>query len=343
MKTAFGRAIRGAKFLHARLPRIIILSLMTALFVSQTAPSLPVRADDLHGDFHDDFAFGDFSHFGEFGDSQFGSFPGQNPQQMAVNRLVDNVNEGVDVFGPVSAVDITQVLVFPELDAEISIEAFDDHDVQHEQQEDNESGGGGRFRSQKPNRQGAQNPKNLKRTADEKKKRMRATADQFSKLLLGMGAQSMNTGLCRIDVSSGSAALVIERDGVVSILDLHDDRHGGVSLNVSGRAVAMHPGDEIVLSSKSNATFADVHKDSLPRVAVRNVKKIGTGAITAYQAEFSIPHCLASNLEFRRVLRSESTEGRLFAHKIMKTAVIVNMITNSHGQYKPVKSEGSPI
>lgn len=340
MKTAFGRMFRGSKSLNWKSP-LILRSLTCALLLLLLLPGLAARADDFQGDFHDDFAFGDFSHFGEFGEFQQGAFPGQNPQQAAVNRFVDNINEGVDVFGSVSAVDITQVLVFPEIDAEVSIEAFDEHDVQHEQHEDSEGGGG--FKSQKPNRQGAQNPKNLKRTADEKKKHTRAVADQFSKLLLGMGPQSWSSGLCRVDVSSGSAALVIEREGVVSILDLHDERSGGVSLTVGGRAVQLHPGDEVVLSSKTNATFAAVHKDSLPRVAVRNVKKICTGNITAYQAEFSIPHLLASNLEFRKVLQSESSEGRLFANKMMKTAVIVNMITNSHGQYKPVKTEGSPI
>ncbi len=341
MKTAFGRMLQSFRLCHGKLPQSV-RSLTTALLICFIFPTVPVFADDFHGDFHDDFAFGDFYHFGEFGDSQASAFPGQNPQQAALNRFVDNVNEGVDVFGSVSAVDITQVLVFPEIDAETSIEAFDEHDIQpHEPSEDSEGGGG--FKSQKPNRQGAQNPKNLKRSADEKKKRTRAVADQFSKLLLGMGPQTWSSGLCRVDVSSGSAALVIERDGVVSILDLHDERSGGVSLTVAGNSVRLHPGDEVVLSSKSNATFASVHKDSLPRVAVRNVKKIGAGNITAYQAEFSIPHCLASNLEFRKVLQSENSEGRLFANKIMKTAVIVNMITNSHGQYKPVKTEGSPI
>lgn len=252
----------------------------------------------------------------------------------STQRTINNLNEGIDVFGTTNAIDLTQVLNIPEFNAELEIESFDEHvSVQHEQ--DEEGGGGGPRRSN-PQRQGAQNPRNLKRTKDEKKKHGIVSTHDFSKLLLGLTPKTISTSLCKIDVSSGSAALVVDHDDVVTVFDLHDEGPGGVTLTVAGKSVPLHPGDEIVLCAKTGIKFADLHEASIERVAVRNVKKLSAGSESMYQAEFSIPHCLTCNPDFRKALQSTDVAERLFARKMMKTAVIMNMITSSHGEYKPV-------
>lgn len=253
-----------------------------------------------------------------------------------VNRIVDNVNEGVDVYGTVNAIDMVQVLNFPEINAEQSIETFDEHDVGlHRDNQEDEASSKVPGRSG-PQRTGTQNPRNLKRTIDEKKLRAMLHARQYSKLLLGREPQKVFTRFCEVDIASGAAALLVERDGVVSIFGLHDERPDGVTLKVAGKEVHMHPGDEIVLTSNSAAKFADVHEAGLATPQVRCIKNISTGAATAYQAEFSIPKCLLGNPDFKKALTSSDAAERRFANKMMKTAVIMNMITSSHGQFKPV-------
>ncbi len=254
-----------------------------------------------------------------------------------LNRLINGVNEGVDVFGTTTAIDMTQVLNIPEIDAEWSIEAFDEHELGQRGNVEHEDDGGGAPRRSNPNRQGAQNPRNLKRSEDEKKQHGMVSAYESSRLLLGRTPQRITTKLCQVDIASGSAALVIERDDLVTIFDLHDEHPAGVTVSIAGKSLVLHPGDELVLSSNSNANFADIHGASMARVGVRNVKTISKGIGKAYQAEFSIPKCLASNAHFRKALFSSDASERVFANKIMKTAVIVNIVTSSHGQYKLVQ------
>jgi hypothetical protein len=142
-------------------------------------------------------------------------------------------------------------------------------------------------------------------------------------------------GVASVRVAKGSAAFVVNNGSDVTVLSLHDDSAGAVTVTVGERKVVLRAGEQLVVRSSDSIL--------LPQVAIRGGREhvLGDGN-RVFVSEFSIPSAISSIRALRSMSSSENRIERATYGKIMKNAAALHMLMLKKGPYKVDRERTHP-
>jgi hypothetical protein len=141
-----------------------------------------------------------------------------------------------------------------------------------------------------------------------------------------------SAGSVRIHVSKGSAAFVINSGAQVSVMSLHDDKTGDVSVLAGGQEIKLRAGEQVVIGYQNEQ---DTESEPMPSIGVRSVDRHNlSDGLRATVSEFSIPSAVLE-VQSLKALKSSSEmhERQLFA-KMLKNAAVIQTVGIRKGAYK---------
>jgi hypothetical protein len=141
-------------------------------------------------------------------------------------------------------------------------------------------------------------------------------------------------GYC-IGLDTGSIALVANRGDHIVVRELFNAKQApAMVVTADKRSVGAAVGQELIIG-KAGYSFAKVlGEDAVGR---RRMRHIDMGAHTnVISCEVSLVSLLENTEILSRLSRSQSPEDRAIVNKILKTAVALSIVTQSHGPYSIV-------
>lgn len=155
--------------------------------------------------------------------------------------------------------------------------------------------------------------------------------NQGAILLAPKSDVAVSTSQGDVRVAAGAIALVFAHGDTVSILDFSDQKFGDITFSTNGKAYALAPGQQLLLSSNSSASLAD----NIAPISNRRVNKFKLGDKYAYWSEFSITSALGVANLYRRLAKTDSLSPVL--KQILVSAASIQLSTQAHGPYQPGK------
>ncbi len=134
------------------------------------------------------------------------------------------------------------------------------------------------------------------------------------------------------DIASGSAVLIVSKNGTISIYDVHDRHKGAVKLNVKGNQFLLNPGRHLTIAPLDSGEFSDVNLvHAIPHRSVSDAQLLDR---KIYHSEFSIVSAINSIKPLKQLMASNRSEERRKSKAIAKT-VAIKMIIDGNSPYKP--------
>lgn len=123
-----------------------------------------------------------------------------------------------------------------------------------------------------------------------------------------------------IHLSAGSVLLVMDSGMNVAIFDLHDKKHGDVSICTDNKSIALRPGLEALLSSDQHPDFD--YDNPGAEIGFRKVRTENLDdKLTVSVSEFSIRSALKKIQPLKELLTSSDAQEQLLARQLLRNAV----------------------
>ncbi len=136
-----------------------------------------------------------------------------------------------------------------------------------------------------------------------------------------------------LSMAAGSVVFFTSTGNDVAIYNLHDPHGGSVALVVDGMKITLAPGEQLVLTRDKVGSFEKINPGK--QIAYRHevLHELPNG-LRAFVSDFSITSALTSITPLKQML-SNSAHHHI-AHKILKNAAIMTVLTAAKGPYKAV-------
>lgn len=135
-----------------------------------------------------------------------------------------------------------------------------------------------------------------------------------------------------VEVQPGAKVVVMNTDDALGVLTLFDRVIGDVKVTVDGKNVAVAPGEQIVISSKSKEFDRVNPAAGIPYRAL-NSTSLSRGA-TLFRCDFSIPSVLSSFDTLRKLRTATDPESRKRWNDVLKVAAIMTKLRTGYGPYR---------
>lgn len=142
---------------------------------------------------------------------------------------------------------------------------------------------------------------------------------------------SVNTPMGTVNIAAGSAVMIVQESGSLTIFNLHDESTGAVSLTHAGSTYALPVGRQLMLTSDNSHSFAHLNSS---KIGYRNAQETKIGNMRALTAEFSLPSALTSIKSLSQLKNSSNDEERLLAKKLFKTAAAIAIISKGKESFR---------
>ncbi len=156
-----------------------------------------------------------------------------------------------------------------------------------------------------------------------------------SNLLLAPERQGVTAkaGGATVRIAGGAVCVVVNNEGDVSVLCLHERTTGDVIVRIGGQDIELRAGEQVIVTGSRALNFADVNP--IPGVACRDIKEHTlAGGQRAFLCQFSIASAMENLRTIRQLSRSQESRDRAIHAKILKNAAILHMVTARKGPYK---------
>ncbi len=140
-------------------------------------------------------------------------------------------------------------------------------------------------------------------------------------------------GPARLHIGRGAVAFVVNNGRDVSVLCLHDNATGDVTVKVGNQDIELRAGEHLVVTESTTLSFADVNP--LQAISCRELREHALGGgQRAFFSQFSLVSALYNLKCLRQLAQSSDHHERAVHSKIVKNAAILHMVTAGKGSYK---------
>lgn len=136
-----------------------------------------------------------------------------------------------------------------------------------------------------------------------------------------------------VSMAVGSIVFVTVEGGSAAIYNLHDPHGGSVAIVVDGMKITLAPGEQLVLTRDKVGSFEKINPGK--QIAYRReVLHEFPSGLRVFVSDFSITSALTSITPLKQMLFSSPHHH--IAHKVLKNAAIMTLLTAAKGPYKAV-------
>jgi hypothetical protein len=132
-------------------------------------------------------------------------------------------------------------------------------------------------------------------------------------------------------VPKGTIALISNRNRVVKVHNLYEEKRSSLSLRISKRLMPICSGEEMVVAPDNLSMQKAIANDQVCRRDVC-LFDLSCGGILAC-SEFWPPHVIKQSSVLRELVHSQKREDRVLSDKILKMAACLAHTTRGHGNY----------
>jgi len=137
-------------------------------------------------------------------------------------------------------------------------------------------------------------------------------------------------GKQRITIGANTVVLIDKQDKALLVRNVYDRKPHSVRVSSNKLSLDIPVGQESVLSDKTSKE-SSLPDDAIGRRRTRVAIVADGSKLTT--SEISIPSILASDSIYAAMRRSAKTEDQILLNKTLNTAVVLNYVTASHGQF----------
>jgi len=138
-------------------------------------------------------------------------------------------------------------------------------------------------------------------------------------------------GKQRVTIGANTVVLIDKQDKALLVRNLYDRKPHSVRVSSNKLSLDIPVGQESVLSDKTSKGSSSLPCDSIGRRRTRVAFVADGSKLTT--SEISIQGILASDPIYMAVRRSAKNKDQILLNKTMNTAVVLNYVTASHGQF----------
>jgi hypothetical protein len=138
-------------------------------------------------------------------------------------------------------------------------------------------------------------------------------------------------GDAKIAIAKGAAAFIIASGNDLGVLSFHEQGKEDVVVNVGGKTFNLRAGEQIWITHSSK-TWGSINP--MPEVGVRSQAEFAAADTRVLVSEFSIPSAMGKLQTLKNLSGSNEAHERAMYQKILKNAVVLQMLTARKGPYK---------
>ena len=159
---------------------------------------------------------------------------------------------------------------------------------------------------------------------------------QEGEILLSAPKQTtIKVGSAHVQVKAGTIATIGVRDGLVKVRNIFEKKRTSVLAVVDGkRSIGVQVGQELIIGPQGIPLSKALSDDPVGR---RHLSSLDlSSGHTCISSEVSLSSLLQNSAVLAQLLRSSGEQDRDLARRVMKMAVCVSIVTQSHGNYSMV-------
>jgi hypothetical protein len=148
-----------------------------------------------------------------------------------------------------------------------------------------------------------------------------------------------NTKVGQVHLAKNALAMVEAKEGCMRVKACSGP--GAVTVMAGGKKIDLMPGEEVFIADHNPSKTETTPADGIGRRQVKSIK-LQDGKI-AVLSEFSIASMIGTREEMAMIRQPITPEHKHVRDVLMKTAVILQYLTNKHGQYSSKPKETAII
>ena len=147
------------------------------------------------------------------------------------------------------------------------------------------------------------------------------TLQNNNNLLFASKDGTVSTPFGTISVAAGSTLIIMQTASEMAVVNLHDEHHGAVVLDLKGKKVELPIGRQLIITSDKTANFDKVN---ISRIGYRDLKEISLENGKVFLSEISLPSALS--------MIDKSTGKDKNVRRLQKTAAAMWVMGQSQGK-----------
>jgi filamentous hemagglutinin len=131
-----------------------------------------------------------------------------------------------------------------------------------------------------------------------------------------------------VKIAANSVAMVMVNADHLSVYDINDHHKRSVTVETSGRTIALSPGRHVLLTNKRTGQFAEVNPMEAMMHRFVSTQELGSDK-TAFTSEFSLPAAVQVMKPLKAIFGSDNANAKKVAERVLKTSAVLMQVSGN--------------